>query len=193
VIGDSVPWKEALARIATDVERRAGQQRWTDRTGFLVERDIMVACFAMRKLLDTPGKISDEARAERASVLSHPLVGKVPDFYDQHEFWEMFDLEQGAHEQLGLRELCNRVVHSLVFSFNGSEQPPHRLEGVFVASDKSSRNSLTYISVVELVRVFRVFAEDDVAVMSMRRDASGAMRVITALRGDSGDGAAGRT
>ena len=42
MIGNSVLWKEALARIATDVERRASLKRWSDRTGFLMERDIMV-------------------------------------------------------------------------------------------------------------------------------------------------------
>ena len=182
MIGDSVPWKEALGRIAVDVERRAGQKRWTDRTGFLVERDVMVASFAMRKLLDTPGKISDEASAEYVQVLSHPLVGQQPDFWSRHEFWEMFDLEQGTHERISVREFCNRVIHSVVFSFNGSEEPPHRLEGIFVASDWSSRRSLTYIEVSELVRVLRIYAVDDVAYMTMHRDADGSMHVTSASR-----------
>ncbi|WP_454730399.1 hypothetical protein [Cellulosimicrobium protaetiae] len=182
MIGDSVPWKETLDRIATDIERRAGQKRWTDRTGFLMERDVMVASFAMRKLLDTPGKVSDEARRESVEVLSHPLVGKHPDFYDRYEFWEMFDLEQGEQERISVRELCNRVVHSMVFSFNGTEEPPHRLEGIFVASDWSAKRSLTYICVAELVRALRVFADDDVLLLRMQRDESGFMHVIKASR-----------
>lgn len=182
MIGDSVPWKEALGRIAVDVERRAGQKRWTDRTGFLVERDVMVASFAMRKLLDTPGKISDEAQAERVQVLSHPLVGQQPGFWSRREFWEMFDLDQGNHERISVRELCNRIIHSVVFSFNGSEEPPHRLDGIFVASDWSSRKSLTYIEVAELVRVLRLYAVDDVVYMAMRRDSGGRMQVTKASR-----------
>ena len=182
VIGDSVPWKEALGRIAADVERRAGQKRWTNRTGFLMERDVMVASFAMRKLLDTPGKISDEAKAERVQVVSHPLVGQQPDFWSSHEFWEIFDLGQGNHERISARELCNRVIHSVVFSFNGSEAPPHRLDGIFVASDWSSKNSLTYIEVAELVRVIRIHAADDVVCITMRRDSDGRMQVTKASR-----------
>lgn len=182
MIDDAVPWKEALGRIAVDVERRAGQKRWTARTGFLVERDVMVASFAMRKLLDTPGKISDETKAERVQVLSHPLVGQQPDFWSRHEFWQMFDLEQGNRERISVRELCNRVVHSVVFSFNGSEKPPHRLDGIFVASDRSSKQSLTYIEVTELVRVLRNYADDDVVYMTMHRDADGRMHVTEASR-----------
>ncbi|GAA2086382.1 hypothetical protein [Brevibacterium salitolerans] len=182
MIDDSAPCKETLGRIAVDIERRAGQKRWTDRTGFLMERDVMVASFAMRKLLDTPGKISDGAEAERVQVLSHPLKGQPPDFWSRHEFWEMFDLKQGKREQISVRELCNRVVHSVVFSFNGSEEPQHRLEGIFVASDFSSKRSLTYIEVTELVRVLRVYAHDDVVYMAMHRDADGRMRVTEACR-----------
>lgn len=96
MIDDSVPWKETLDRMADEVERRASQKRWTNRTGFLMERDVMIASFAMRKLLDTPGKISDEARGELVQVISHRLVGPQPDFWNRYEFWEMFDLDQWA-------------------------------------------------------------------------------------------------
>lgn len=115
-------------------------------------------------------------------VVSHPLVGQQPDLRSRHEFWEMFDLDPGNHERISVRELCNRVIHSVVFSFNGSEVPPHRLNGIFVASDWSSRNSLTYIEVAELVRVLRIYAVDDVVYMAMRRDSGGRMQVTKASR-----------
>lgn len=182
MIDDSVPWKATVNRIADDVEKRAGQKRWTDRTGFLLERDVMIASFAMRKLLDTPGKISDEARGELVQVLSHRLVGPQPDFWNRYEFWEMFDLEKAEHEGISVRELCNRVVHSLVFSFSASEEPPHRLEGIFVASDKSSKKSLTYVEVAELVRVLRIYANDDVVHLAMERDEDGRTRITNASR-----------
>ncbi|PWD52051.1 hypothetical protein C8046_16765 [Serinibacter arcticus] len=147
-----------------------------------MERDVMVASFAMRKLLDAPGKISDEAQAERVQVVSHPPAGQQPDFWSRHEFWEMFDLDQGDHERISVRELCNRVIHSVVFSFNGSEEPPHRLDGIFVASDWSSRKSLTYIEVAELVRVLRIYAIDDIVYVAMQRDSDGRMQVTKASR-----------
>lgn len=88
----------------------------------------------------------------------------------------------GLMTEVSVREFCNRVIHSVVFSFNGSEEPPHRLEGIFVASDWSSRRSLTYIEVSELVRVLRIYAVDDVAYMTMHRDADGSMHVTNASR-----------
>ncbi len=142
----------------------------------------MIASFAMRKLLDTPGKISDEARGELVQVLSHRLVGPQPDFWNRYEFWEMFDLDQVEQERISVRELCNRVVHSLVFSFCASEEPPHRLEGIFVASDKSSKKSLTYIEVAELVQVLRIYANDEVVSLEMVRDEAGRASIVRASR-----------
>ncbi len=180
MIGDSVPWKEELLRVAGSIERRANQQRWTDRTGFLVERDVMAGSFAVRKLLDTPGKISDETRRETVSVLSHRLVGQPPDLYNRFEFWTMFDVEHGTKEELSLREFCNRIIHSFVFSFSAPEENVPLLDGIYVASDRSSRKSLTYIRVDELLRVFRKVGDDDVVSLAMRRDADGRMQVIRA-------------
>ncbi|WP_026460436.1 hypothetical protein [Schaalia suimastitidis] len=180
MIGDSVPWKEELLKVVDNIERRANQQRWTERTGFLVERDVMVGSFAVRKMLDTPGKISDETRQETVSVVSHRLVGQPPDLYNRFEFWTMFNVELGTKEELSLREFCNRIIHSLVFSFSAPENDIPLLDGIYVASDRSSRKSLTFISVEELLRVFRKVGDDDVVSVIMRRDAEGRMQVIRA-------------
>jgi hypothetical protein len=69
VISDSEPWKAELLKTADRLDRRSIQERWTDRSGFLVERDIMLGAYAIRKLLDTPAKISDEARRAKCPSL----------------------------------------------------------------------------------------------------------------------------
>jgi hypothetical protein len=50
VISDSIPWREQLLTVADTLKRRKVQRRWTERTSFLVERDIMVSAYAVRKL-----------------------------------------------------------------------------------------------------------------------------------------------
>lgn len=184
MISDSVPWKEDLYRVAERLDRRGTQSRWTERTAFLVERDVMVGCFAIRKLLDTPGKISDECRGESMSVLSFPLAGKAPDFWDAYDFADFYgrDGEGPTRESIGLRQLCDRVIHSLIFGLEQGEDPPHYLGGVFVASDKTSKTSLTLISLSELVRVFRIVADDEVVSLHMHRDESGRRKVARASR-----------
>ncbi|MGJ0121014.1 hypothetical protein ACQ7HM_17570 [Williamsia sp. MIQD14] len=184
MISDSVPWKEDLYRVAERLDRRGSQVRWTERTAFLVERDVMFGCFAIRKLLDTPGKISDECRGESMSVLSFPLSDVAPDFWDAYDFADFFGREDEGptRESIGLRQLCDRVIHSLIFGLEHSEDPPHQFGGVFVASDKSSKTSLTLISLAELVRVFRIVAGDEVVSLHMIRDETGHRKVVRASR-----------
>ena len=50
MISDSFPWREELLRVAGRLEKRKAQRRWTERTMFLVERDIMISAYAIRKL-----------------------------------------------------------------------------------------------------------------------------------------------
>jgi len=88
VISDSVPWKVELLKTADSLDRRAHQKRWTERTGFLVECDIMLGAYAIRKLLDTPAKISDETRATSIQIARHPLVGDPPEFWSIDETLE---------------------------------------------------------------------------------------------------------
>lgn len=57
LIGDSIPWKEDLLRIAESLERRTRQRRWVERTSFLVERDVMNAAYAVRKLNEARGQV----------------------------------------------------------------------------------------------------------------------------------------
>lgn len=73
--------------MAQSIERRTTQRRWTERTSFLVERDLMNAGYALRRLNETR-KISDELAAERVTVQRHNLVRGPSDIWNRHEFWE---------------------------------------------------------------------------------------------------------
>lgn len=67
MISDPYPWREELLRVADRIEKRKAQRRWTERTMFLVERDIMVSVYAIRKLNEAK-RISDRLRGERVRV-----------------------------------------------------------------------------------------------------------------------------
>lgn len=182
MISDSVPWKDELLRTADRLEARVGQRRWTERTSFLVERDVMLGAYAVRKLLDTPGKVSDEARGSAVSVQLHPLTRTAPpDFWSAYKFWEHYDVEGGRAALLPLRGLCNQVIHSLVFSLTAFENG-EGLEGFFVPSDRQSRNALIFVPIPRLVDAFRTVGRDDVVHLVMSRDEAGVMHVNRASR-----------
>lgn len=53
MIDDSVPWRQELLKVAAALERRSEIARWMTRTGFLVERDLMVGMFTIRRLIES--------------------------------------------------------------------------------------------------------------------------------------------
>lgn len=73
MLTSALQWKQELLRSAARLDKKATQKRWTDQTAFVVERDVMVGAYAIRKLLETPGRVSDQARKLHVPVLSHSL------------------------------------------------------------------------------------------------------------------------
>lgn len=181
MISDSGPWKDELLLLANRLESRIRQRRWTDRTSFLAERDVMVGTYAVRKLLDTPGKVSDQVRGSAVGVHVFPMsAASPPDFWSAYKFWEHYDLESdGTAQLMSFRLLCNQVVHSLIFSLSPFPNG-EGLKGFFVASDRMSRESLIFVTIPGLVTMFRAVGQDTVVQVDMRRDGTGVMRVTGA-------------
>lgn len=168
---------------------------------YQVERDVMSGAFATRRLIGMPSKVTKGARATRAVVTRFPLRdgAKTPDVWDALGNLEMYDTGAPERVTISANQLCNLFVHSLIFrlawTLEGLSWPdywalsaddprceatPTVFAGVLVATDKSSTEHLTLVSVAELVRVFKVFANDEVTEVVSRRDRRGRVHV-TAL------------
>ena len=53
VVDDSIPWKDELVKLLTYWKAKTKQTRWTDRTGYRIERDFMPSVYPLRKLIDS--------------------------------------------------------------------------------------------------------------------------------------------
>lgn len=163
---------------------------------YLVERDVVNGAFAVRRLIGMPSKVTKATRETKARVVRYPLrVGaKTPDVWDAFGDLDMYDMEAPAEVVVTANEVCNLFIHSLIMRFAWTleslalgdwwaldesdprvECTPDELAGWLVASDKSSTQHLTFIPLRELVRVMRLFAEDEVTMVTNRRDPQGRM------------------
>lgn len=179
VITDSVPWKDDLIRVADRLEARANQKRWTERTSYLVERDVLVGAFSTRKLLDSH-KVSQQTSGKTFAVQRAELTGEAADPWTAYLYWENYDVENQQDAQLGLRDLTNQLIHSMVLFPSATETPPHHLDGVIVGSDHAVGTQVYFVPLASLVEAFRSVGLDQPMVWQMRRDAKG-KRVITVL------------
>lgn len=164
---------------------------------YRVERDAMTGCFVVRRLIGMPSKVTKNARATRAAVVQFPLLAgaRAPDIYDALGELDMYQFEAPTCDVITVNELCNLFMHSLVLKFAwtfedlewaeswalGEDDPridsPVNLAGFLVATDKSSGERVTLVQVHELVRIFRIFAQDDVTELVFRRDHRGRRHV----------------
>lgn len=177
MIDDSVPWKEELLRIAYRLHRKARQRRWTDRSSFLVERDVMVGAYAIRKLVEAR-KVSDALASQNIAVQEYPLTGRAPDIWRRDEIWKHYDLDSGRDTSISLTWLCNQIIHSFVWLLSAEEPPPHYLNGIYVASDRKRLQGLYYITIETLVRLFYSIGGENIVEATMSRDGSGDMQIL---------------
>ena len=162
MISDSVPWREELLKVAIALERRAELKRWTTRTGFLVERDLMVGMFTIRRLIES-AKTSSMLPRERVSFGMHPLTGRVPGIYDRWAYWEYYAMDSKRQTELTVQELVSLFIHSFVLEFY--PQSEHGPATIWVVSDHDRHKWLYSISFARVAALFRRVGNEDVIYM----------------------------
>jgi hypothetical protein len=159
MISDSVPWREHLWKAAAALEKRASSVRWTDRTSFLVERDLMNGMFAIRRLIES-AKTSSNLPKERVSCGMHPLTGRVPGIYDRWSYWEHYDMESKQQTQLIVTEFVTIFIHSFVLDFYPTTA--HGQAMIWVVSDRDRHKRLYSVTLQSVIDLFRRVGGEDV-------------------------------
>ena len=165
MMSDSVPWRGELLKTAEALERRASLKRWTTRTGFLVERDLMVGMFAIRRLVES-AKTSSLLPNERVSFGMHPLTGRVPGIYDRWSYWEYYDMDSKQQTELTVRDLVNLFIHSFVLEFYPLSEDGPAI--IWVVSERDRHKRLYSIPFAGVNALFRRVGDEDVVHMGGR-------------------------
>ena len=104
MIWESRPWKTQLLRSTRRLRRIRRKGRSTEEALFVVEREVFVGCYVVRKLFDTL-KVSDSTKELECDVTCYPNVKPVTDF-NWHRLDELYDLDDGHRRRVRVRELC---------------------------------------------------------------------------------------
>ena len=157
MIFESEPWREDLLRIASRLEKRYTQKRWSERSFYLLEKEIFLGAFAARKLIESR-KVADQVAKSRVEVARYPAGSEAITLLNQHQFQRLYDLYANKKESLTYRDICNQFIHSSIFApfvpFGKA------LVGVFIVSDRSKSEQLYYMPSVTLIELFRSIGSD---------------------------------
>lgn len=162
-------WRLELTRIASRLENRYGQRNWSNRTRFNIEKDIFIAFFVTRKLLEAQ-HVGPSVRDRAFDVTAYPTApGAVPT-NNPKTFAASFWLTKGSRLPLSLRTICNQFIHSHVFSpfvpFGTN------MVGVFFSSDTAKATRMHYMPLVNVIALIRSVAEDRPITLKVAHDGS---------------------
>jgi len=158
MISESRFWKADLLRWAEHLERRTKAQRWSEASTARVERAVMFGFFALRRLIESKGRLCDSTVQRRMRLKLFPSKSRHVTLLNWHKLDRHFALASPRTRTLGVEDLCNQFIHSYVFSLVLG--PRLGLHSFLVASDRGRKRALYEVAVRTIVTLFRLAGRD---------------------------------
>jgi len=170
VISDSNIWRAELFRDLADLRRRlrhaaTPKSRGTTE-GLLakVEKFTFSSAFIVRKLMDG-WKLSDELESGRLLIRKFPVIDndRLIDYINCHRGLEFYDFDKGRDANILPRDLCNLLIHSMVFCPLLTEDE-RKVTALLFNSDRTRYEALFQIDLdVYLAFIDEVIADEIVS------------------------------
>lgn len=159
MIWDSTYWKDDLAKTAETLKRRSTQTRWVERSFVNLEKDVFIAFYSIRKLIEAK-KLTDETVNITFKLQTYLPTGKNVTLINWHKIDELYNMEKKSSEQRKLGFICDQIIHSYIFipTFDSD----NTLHSILFSSDHQRSNKLFQMRVNELVDCISQVANDDI-------------------------------
>ena len=172
MIWSSHEWKTYLRRLLRDLRRKIKEPN--DEVPFLVERNIFIIVFAIRKLIDS-GKTTDALSSVEFELGIHRKIGSKHHDQRYHtvdpEYW---DLLSSTESKFKIRDICNEIIHSDVLTW--IVDCDTGLEGFFVASDLNAPKRLIKIDFSTFFQMIDLVLADHVVSIEISYDHTGKIK-----------------
>lgn len=116
MISESRFWKAELARWADHLERRRKARRWSEASTARVQKAVMFSCFALRRLIESKGRLSDSTINRRLRLKLYPSKSRQITLLNWPKVDRHFNLNSPRVKHLGVEDVCNQFIHSYVFT-----------------------------------------------------------------------------
>ena len=144
MIFESYPWRLQLLDIKEeiqDINTKENIESNYEYTRFILEKDIFLSAFIIRKLIDCKSKVIDKLRDYTFKVRTYQPIKRV-DFFHRWSGDGCFDLEKSSEIHVNEKLICNSLIHSYVF-WTELKEENGPVQGFYVSSDKD-RNKILY-------------------------------------------------
>jgi hypothetical protein len=150
-------WKEELRRIADSVRRVARPPRWTERALCIVERDLMIGFFLLRRLIELH-RVSSAISNKQVRIFCYKARGKAVTKMNGHRIWELYDMENEVALTKKPLYVSNQFVHAYT-SFVARDESRNWSDAILV-SDFDRNDCIWRVPVAEIESLFREASKD---------------------------------
>lgn len=150
-------WKEELKRIARTIRRTKTPVRWSERAHCVVERDLMLGFFMVRRLIELH-KVSSATRDCTLLVFSCPSRGKHVHRMNHHRLDELYDLGKEIRETKKPLYLSNQFIHA--YTSFVARDATRNWSDVYVVSDFDRNDCIWRIPLSEIRSLFMIASQD---------------------------------
>jgi hypothetical protein len=154
---ESCYWKEELHRIAKAIKPRRKAARWSERNLCIVERDLMIGFFIVRRLIELH-KVSSKTREFQLDLFACPRTSKPRKISGLNNLWELYDLNKEKRERKKPMYVSNQFIHAQISNIARDET--RNWSDVYIVSDFDRKNCIWRVS-LEQIRLLFLTAADD--------------------------------
>lgn len=176
MIYESSYWKQPLLLAARKFKIIKAVEDYSDKELARIERDIFIGFYSIRKLFEAPGKVTDATKNMRAELLWYRNTQKVHAL-NYHKFDELYDLEKSNSEQRDVLFICQRIIHSYVFSLYFDELG---FAGIYFSSDIDKDNKIYAITKQKIIEIFEKVGTDYPITVKWQQDPTSDSIKVTA-------------
>ncbi len=146
-----------LSKDAEIIQRWSAKNAVTERRSFLIEKKVFLAAYAIRKLIQA-GKLSSSFEDRGIRCDAYPArKERQLTRHNNHQLDRAFDFDAAEKRTIGVPDLLDMVIHSLVFAKDMNEN--QSILGFLTTSEKS-RSHLWNVSLIKYLAVMRLAAND---------------------------------
>lgn len=126
------------------------QKTWRERSFFVVEKEIFLGFYSIRKLIESQ-KVSDSIKNKTYQVHEFPNKKHGMSLFDNPE--KEFDFVKAKKSSISVIGMCNQFIHSYYFV---PFFPDNTLIGFFICSDYKKKTGIYLISIFDIVEIYRL-------------------------------------
>ncbi|MDB6268910.1 hypothetical protein [Lactobacillus amylovorus] len=171
MIYDSQPWRDLLADIKDEIQEVNTEEKFKsddENTSSVLEKDIFLSAFVIRKLIDCKSKVIDKLRDYTFKVKTYKPIKRV-DFFHRWPGDGCFDLEKSKEIHVNEKLICNSLIHSYVF-WTELKEENGPVQGFYVSSDKDKNKILYRVNMEDYIKFLTLAIDSEVLDQEIKFD-----------------------